>query len=737
MADKNRKPFEENREEKQEQPVRRRREGVPEPKRKTAPAEDRQMPAEEKAEYMNSGREVNVRPFSRLSNNSMPNPMTLTREQMVRQGLMPQLNGIPADPEATEFLKDQNPVQMQPEQLKTLTDEDVQRAEEILKRYREGKTALEERVKENQKWFRQRSWDVVGRGRSPGSPEPTSAWLFNCIANKHADFMDNYPSPVVLPREPQDKQDAQTLTSVLPVVMEQNNYEQVYDDGSWDLLITGIDVQGVFWDPSKLNGLGDITVKPVDVLNLFWEPGVTDLQKSQNVFHVELRDADELKREYPQLADVSGLNGNNGIYVRYENDENIDDSNRALVVDWYYKRMTESKKTVLHYAKFCAGKLLYASENDPQHAQRGFYDHGKYPYVVSGLFPIKDQLGGFGYVDIMKSPQIYIDKLDQCLLENTVIGSKPRWWVRNDGKVNEKEYADMTKSFVHFTGNGNPQDSIFQIQPTQVNNYSLALRTAKIDELKETSGNRDFSQGGTASGITAASAIAALQEAGSKLSRDMIKERFRAHRQVCELVIELIRQFYSTPRMFRITGKQGATEFVQFSGAQIGMQQTGDAFMQATRLPVFDVEVVTEKSSPFSTVVQNERAKELYAAGFFNPQMADQALMALEMMTFEGIDEIKQKITQNSGLYKVQTTLIPMVMQMATELDQFKGTAYLPQVQMMIQQMMNGGQQPAMPMGQPMGQEPQANGLGAELNSARKSTAGEARKRAANNATPS
>ena len=620
--------------------------------------------------------------------------------------------------------------------LQAITEEDVKKAEATLKKYREAKTALENRLKENVKWYRQRHWDVVGRSRNPGDPEPASAWLFNCIANKHADFMDNAPSPVVLPRQADDKQAAETLTSILPVVMEQNNYEQTYDETCWDVLIAGMNIEGVFWDKSKLNGLGDITIKGIDPLNLFWEPACTNIQDSANVFHVEMRDADALKAQYPQLNDVAGLNGGEGVYARYANDENIDDSTKALVVDWYYKR-TANGKTVLHYCKFCGGKVLFASENEQAFAQRGFYDHGKYPFVVSGLFPIKDQLGGFGYVDIMKSPQIYIDKLDQSLLKNTVMGARPRYWLRNDSNVNEEEYADLSKDFVHFTGNGNPADNIFQIEPTKMNPYAITLRGNKIDELKETGGNRDFSQGGTASGITAASAIAALQEAGSKLSRDMIKERYRAYRQVCELCIELIRQFYTTTREFRITGKQGQPEFVKFNGTQIGMQQTGDAFMTATRLPVFDVNVVAQKASPFSTVVQNERAKELYSAGFFNPQMADQALMCLEMMSFDGIEEVKNRISQNSTMFKMQQDIVPMMLQMAAELDAIKGTAYTPGVQMMLMKIMGGGIQPGLQAGNmQMGEEPQANSLGAALNGARSSTAGEARKQAAQNSTP-
>ena len=665
------------------------------------------MPTREGVPKPGQGRPVSIRRFSPL-----PRVQSMPQEEGNREAV------IPAP-------------------MRVITEDDVKRAEETLKKYRQGRTALENRVIENQKWFRERHWEIVGKSRNPGDPEPTSAWLFNAIANKHADFMDNYPGPVVLPREERDKEHAQTLTSVLPVVMEQNEYEQTYDDGCWDMLIAGMDVQGVFWNRDKLNGLGDIEIRLIEVLNLYWEPGIKDLQKSANVFHVEARNVEDLKEEYPQLRDATNLTGHDGLMVRYANDENINDEEKALVVDWYYKRK-QGSRTVLHYAKFCSGHLLFASENEDMYRENGWYAHGQYPFVVSGLFPIKDQVGGFGYVDIMRSPQIYIDKLDQSLLKNTVAGARPRWWVRNDGMVNEKEYADLNNDFVHFTGSGNPQDSIFPIQPPEMNSYAITLRANKIDELKETSGNRDFSQGGTASGITAASAIAALQEAGSKLSRDMIKERYRAYRRVCELSIELIRQFYTTPRTFRITGKQGDMAFAEFSGAAIGAQDVGNTFMNATRLPVFDVQVVAQKSSPFSTVVQNERAKELYSAGFFRPDMADQALMCLEMMSFEGIDEVKQRISRNSALTRLQQIVLPMLLQMAQELDMYKGTNYLPQVTMMIQQQMQLGAQPALPMGQMQmnAEEPQSNSVGEAMNGARRSTAGEARKQAANNATP-
>ena len=118
------------------------------------------------------------------------------------------------------------------------------------------------------------------RDRDNTRPEPASGWLFNSVANKHADAMDNYPEPAVLPREEQDKADAEQLSKILPVILEYNDFEDTYSDSWWYKLKSGTAVYGVLWNPEKENGLGDIDVKKIDILNCFWEPGVQDIQDS-------------------------------------------------------------------------------------------------------------------------------------------------------------------------------------------------------------------------------------------------------------------------------------------------------------------------------------------------------------------------------------------------------------------------------------------------------------------------
>ena len=606
---------------------------------------------------------------------SNPERDIAARTEALRQELG---NPMQEDRQA-ETVNDTDAVKYEPEsgsEQGPITQESIALAEETLRKYKDGKANLENRIIENEQWWKLRHWETIRKNQAKGAnkePEPTSAWLFNSLANKHADAMDNYPSASVLPREQSDNASAEQLSEILPVIIEQNGYKKTYSAKWWYKLKQGSACEGVFWNPQKYNGLGDIEIKKIDLLNLFWEPGIENIQDSRNIFHVCLRDNDVLSQEYPQLK--GKLGGKTIETSQYIYDDNIDTSDKSVVVDWYYKRLVGSR-TVLHYCKFCNGEVLFASENDPQYAESGFYNHGKYPFVFDTLFPEEGSLVGFGYLDIMKDPQMQIDKYDQAFMQSAVAASRRRFFINSaSGKINEKEFLDVSNPFVHVDGRLG-EDSIKEITMTPLNDIYVALRTNKIDELKETSGNRDFSQGSTTSGVTAASAIAALQEAGSKLSRDMIQTSYDSYEEVLYLCIELIRQFYDAPRSFRITGKSGEQEFVSYDNRAIQPEgeRTEFGIDMSGRMPIFDIKVRAQRNNPFSRLSHNELALQFYSSGFFNPEMTDQALACIDMMDFEGKDSVVRKISQNGTMYEQLKTMQQQLMQMAQIVDAQNGT---------------------------------------------------------------
>ena len=556
---------------------------------------------------------------------------------------------------------------------------EIRKAAEILKTYKDGKANLESRIVEDELWWELRHWEAIRNGNrsrktdaagnpqpaTPGGPEPSSAWLFNSILNKHADAMDNFPEPVVLPREKSDEESAKVLSSVLPVLLEYNDYEQTYSDNWWEKLKHGTAAYGVFWDNHKENGLGDVDVKEIDLLKLFWAPGITNIQDSRNLFIVELVDEDLLDQEYPQLQGKA--KGNAVDVMQYLYDDTVDTSDKAVVVDWYYKVKSPNGRTTLHYVKFVGDNLLYASENDPEYRYRGYYDHGMYPVVLDVMFPEKGTPIGFGYVAICKDPQLYIDKLSANILENAMMATKKRFFVSSSTNVNVEEFKDWNNPIIRVEGELDDR-RIKEIVCQPLDNIYVTVAQMKIEEMKDTAANRDVNSGGVGSGVTAAAAIAALQEAGNKASRDMIAASYRAHVAINTLCIELIRQFYDEVRSFRITGGIGSGyEFVDLSNEKlkdqlVGVDSEGNGLY---RRPVFDLKIKAQKKNPFSRMEQNERAKELFSMGFFNPQRAQETLGALDMMDFEGIDKVREYVQQGQ-------TLLNLCMQLKQENDMLR-----------------------------------------------------------------
>lgn len=549
--------------------------------------------------------------------------------------------------------------------VQPIGEEQVKKLTEILQKYKSGKTNTEHRIIASENWWKLRNAaETRSKTIAESNYKSTSGWLHNVITSKHADAMEAYPEPNILPREKADEAEAHKLSAIVPCVMEQNEFEQVYSDVAWQKGKTGTGVYKVVWDQSKLNGLGDISISKVNLLNLYWEPGITDIQQSRYFFHTELCDKDILIEMYPELQDK--LNGQSILSTKFLYDDAVSTDGKVTVVDCYYHKHIQGKKT-LQYVKYVNDQVIYATENTPELAQSGLYDHGLYPYVFDALFPIEGSPCGYGYVDVCRNPQESIDLLNTAFVKNAMCGSTPRYFSRIDGGINEQEFLDLSKPIVHVNGMID-SSSLQQIDFSPLDGIYVSYLDRVIQELRETSGNTETSTGNVSSGVTAASAIAALQEASGKGSRDANLSAYRAYTRIVNMVIELIRQFYDLPRQFRIVGRYGADEYITYTNAGIQPQHQGTALGEdmGYRLPVFDIKVSAQKRNAYTKVSQNELALQFFQLGFFNPQLTDQAIMCIDMMDFDGKDNILQKVSQNGTMFQKLIQYMQLALQLAS-----------------------------------------------------------------------
>lgn len=573
--------------------------------------------------------------------------------------------------------------------------EQLHKFTEILQEYKSGKKHTESRIIAAENWWKLRNTAEEQKKTEIGADggyTSVSAWLHNVITSKHADAIESYPEPNILPREEGDKQEARMLSAIIPCVLEQNNFENTYDKAMWSKMKFGTGAYKVVWDKNAQNGLGDIRVDRVNLLNLYWEPGIEDIQKSRHIFQTELVDNDVLSERYPELE--GRLKPGGLMSARFLYDDTVKTEEKSTVIEVYYHKFQGGKR-VLHYCKYVNDFVIYATENEMKPitddlgqplaapmAQTGLYDHGEYPFVFDPLFPIEGSPCGYGYIDLGMNPQTAIDLMNTAFIKNTMVGAVPRYFSSSeDASINEQELLDTKNPIIHFKGNIDEM-SLRVVQHNSLDGNYLNLLDRYIQEMRETTGNTETSTGNISSGVTAASAIAALQEAAGKGSRDSNLASYRAYSKIVTLCIELIRQFYTLPRKFRIVGEYGAQEFVSYDNQGLMQQQMGVTGEIGYRKPEFDVKVSAQKRSVYTKVANNEMAIQFFQMGFFNPQMAEQAMMCMEMMDFDGKDTIMQMISKNARMFQM---LVFYMQQSALAAQAAGNAALLQQVSMDMQ----------------------------------------------------
>ena len=515
-------------------------------------------------------------------------------------------------------------------QKSPLSKEEISSMLSALADYKRAKESFDRKLIENENWFKGNAWQYISRsGKNDTDFRPAGTYLLNGIWHKHAEAMENYPQPVFLEREKGDRKTAETLSKIVPLVLEKNGFKNVYSDIWWYKLKQGSGVYGVFWDKNLENGLGDISVKKIDLLRFYCEPHVSSIQDSRYVFLLSLCSTAEAKRRYPN-ADIK-RNGHNMTLKGYFGTEDL--SGKVMIVDCYEKVKLPNGKTAVHLTKLIGESAVYSSKTDPLFENTGIYAHGMYPFVVDTMVPIEGSPFGMGLVDIGKNAQAQVNKLEYLIERNALIASRQRFLVKRDGGIDPEKLSDLSVDFIEC--DRNVDDSF--VRPIQANPLPQSIidcRDEKIEELKELIGNRDFSQGETAKGVTAYAAISALQKAGNRLSRDCIDSSYRSFSEVVYMIVELISQFYTDKRSFRIVGENSEVSYLAFGGDR----------SQPFTASIFDIEITAQKKNAVDSLSHNELILDLFKAGAFDEEKRDAARAAINAMMLDTKQSILQSL---------------------------------------------------------------------------------------------
>lgn len=491
---------------------------------------------------------------------------------------------------------------------------------EAYRTYKSDREPLINRIRDNESFYK-RSYERLYSGIM-SEMDCDTPFIFTAIENCRADAIDNYPNANILERDPEGTQIAELLSKVVEAQLEISDFKAVYKENVRSKLKYGTAVYGVFYDEVS----GDIDIRSIDILDVYVDMNIPDIEDSRFVFINAAVENELLINKYP---DFSQLFSGNAEVETLTDTHSLKD--RTVITDCYYKKADGT----VHLMKFCDDTVICATE-DLAGYEKGLYSHGRYPIVFDTLYPCDHSPFGFGMIDIGKSTQIEINKLDNAITENIMCASKPRYLSKRNGGINEEEFSDISKSIVHYEGD---TDSLRAIDHSAINEYFLQHRECKKDELKEILANREFQQGATMGGVTAASAIETLRQAGEKRSRAIINDTYDSFKQIVYMVIELMRQFFNDERTYRIYDSDGTKSFAKFSNKMLYKTDVTASGITMREL-MFDINVVIQRENPYSRENINTTMLDLWKNGLFSTENIQAAVVAMKNMQFDGKEKV-------------------------------------------------------------------------------------------------
>ena len=515
----------------------------------------------------------------------------------------------------------------------------IERALSLFDEFYSALTPFRDKCANNEEFWKANHWyDVVKK--EVDEPRPVTPVLFSTLESLLADIMDNYPEAHIFADRSADDRLAKALSKVIKNILKKRNYRKTYREKVRAALKKGVSVQEVFWDASLSGGLGDINVRAWDIKNFLFDPTCENIQDGRAVFKFGFFHDEWFERNYPTALTKMKADG----YAKdYLDDIPGSDDDTHMVIEYWYKTMDKEGTERVHMAKLAGGVVLEKSE---QTKPEGMYAHGQYPFIVEPLYRLEGLPIGLGIIDILKNLQQYADKLDQIILKNTLMSGKLKMLVNKNADVDEDAMLDWSKEVV--TAARIDDGAVRWFQAAPLNPYVMAHMNSKLAAIKEESGQNQFVRGEAAKGVTAASAILALQSAGSKRSRMIIDQMYDGFSDLVSMMVALIAENYTESRVLRLE-EGDRTSDITFSADM--MQHIYDdkdrpVTKNGAKIPryfEYDVTIAVEKQTPYQTLYLNELALNLMKSG-----MIDHA-EALSMMNFDGKEKIAAMVSSRKA----------------------------------------------------------------------------------------
>jgi len=283
------------------------------------------------------------------------------------------------------------------------------------------------------------------------------------------------------------------------------------------------------------------------------------------------------------------------------------DEPTTLLEFWYKRYDAKARRYRVHMAQMAGQALLYSTELGYGGAKKsdyveGVYAHGQYPFVLFRYRKVFRRPFGTGLIHDYRETQNAIDRYAKYIDDNARESSVQRHFIRRGAGISAEDVADLNKTVIEWDGS-DIREVLQTVQAAPLNSQVYQIMSYHVDCMKQDCGQNQFTRGEGGMGVTAATAIQALQEAGGKITRwhtEQFKSSFRA---VVVQIMWIMSEYMERDRKLMIVGGWDSTGNMEKRVVQLNAPPTeGDAMKR----PAYSVRVQVQRNNPLQIQADNE-----------------------------------------------------------------------------------------------------------------------------------
>ncbi len=572
------------------------------------------------------------------------------------------------------------------------------------------------RKRYDQKWidfykmFRGRQWKEV---RPSYRHSEVLNLIFETIQSMVPILTDSKPKLEFLPTLPTQFELADILTKVAENDWEHNNWLMVLVEIIYDAHFYGTGFAYVGFNPDAEMGLGSIEFESQDTFYVFPDPQARDVngKRTKHFLIAEPVDISTLKKQYPDKAQyinadivdfqqgdkadiyqvmfksptdskliVEGPSGYDSIAKNqclkitcYTKDDDFEEQEKIALKEDGTPDLNEDgspKKSYEQVLKYPQGRKTVIGGGVLLEDGEQEFDDGLFPFIRLTNYTLPREFWGVGEVENLDGPQKTINKVNSFVLDLLTLMGNPIWIVDDTSGIDTDNLFNKPGLIVEKTQGS----EVRRESGVELPSYVLPFLNFQRQIFNGLSGQTDLSKGIEPGNVTAASAIEDLQQAQQTRLRLKSRQIDAFLQDFGKLYLSRVFQYYSVPRIVRVSGHQNASDYFYFHVEKLeSLDEQGNKKTQrfatitqpdgtAKKMEIeadFDVRVGTGSSLPFAKQAKGDMSMNLFKLGVID----DEEL--LKNLDYPNYEMVLQRVQQKKQAAQQQQMQMAQQMQSA------------------------------------------------------------------------